>query len=107
VDALARLRSLALEFRQAARSGDPEGMGEILAERQSVLGALATPDGPDPERARALQEILDLDRESEAILERRRAEIRDELTALGQGRRGLHGYGRDAARASNWIDERG
>lgn len=108
MDTLARLRSLALGFREAARSGDHEGMSAILAERRSVLSRLATAGGgPDPERVRALREILDLDRESETILERQRTEIRDELVALGQGGRGLRGYGRDAACASNWIDERG
>ena len=63
--------------------------------------------GRDPARASALREILELDRESEAILERRRSEIRDELVALGQARRGFHGHGAGDTRASSRIDERG
>jgi hypothetical protein len=108
VDALRRFRALAEDFRRAARRGDAEGMGAILAERRALLGTLGG-DGapPDPERERALREILDLDRESETILERRRSEMREELVGLGQGRRGLHGYGGGGGRASNRIDERG
>lgn len=98
--ALRRFRLLAEEFLRAARSGDAEGMGVILAERRALLGTLGADDpGGDPARIRALREILDLDRESEAILERRRSEVRDELAALGHG--GGH------ARASSRIDERG
>jgi hypothetical protein len=107
VEALRRFRDLAEEFRRAARSGDAEGMGAILAERRALLGTLTGGGGSDPARAAALREILDLDRESEAILERRRGEIRDELLALGRGKRGLHGYGAGTAGASKWIDERG
>jgi hypothetical protein len=105
--ALRRFRDLAEEFRRAARDGDAEGMGAILAERCALLGSLGAGDpGPDPARINALKEILDVDRESEAILERRRSEIRDELAALGQDRRGLHGYGAGDARAAWRIDER-
>jgi hypothetical protein len=108
LEALRRFRALAEEFHRAARRGDAEGMGAILAERRALLGTLGEVRAlPDPECERALREILDLDRESETILERRRAEMREELAALGQGRRGLHGSGGGGARAANRIDERG
>jgi hypothetical protein len=59
-----------------------------------------------PQDASRLSEILELDREAERALRDRQSEIRSELMALENGRKGLRGY-RAGAGAPKVIDERG
>lgn len=104
---LERFRSLARRFRCAAECGDIEEMDALLTERRRLLLRLQERPGGGTSREGLLVEILACDRESEAILEEQRAQLRKELVTLGRGRRGLSAYGPGDRTRAKWIDERG
>lgn len=109
-EVLERFRALARSFREAVESGDLEAMDRILSERRGLLAGVED-RGPAPTAGEdaytALREILEFDRESEAVLRRQREALRAELVELHAGRRGLEGYRAGHSRAAKWIDERG
>lgn len=111
-DGLDRFHELAREFRAAAESGDTGAQERILAERRRLMPLLEALPGPRndaerEEREAAYRMILELDREAEAVLERQRKSLGQELLNMDSGRRGLAGYGGAGGRTSKWIDECG
>lgn len=105
--ALERFRMLAQEFHRAAESGDLDSMDGILALRRELLTDLQAGDLSAEEKEDLVREILAFDRRSEAALQQQRADLAAELRTLGEGRRGLSGYGSGKSRNAKWIDERG
>lgn len=104
-----RLEALAADGLRAAREADTAGVAVALARRASLLDALSRLDpGPDAERIRAaLERVQALDAETERLLREHAAVIREELRAIGRGRRGLSGYAGRGPGAGSRIDERG
>ena len=104
---LRRFRSLAGEFREAAREGNLDAMDRILSDRRDLIQRF----GADPIRDRAsseiLENILEIDRVAESLLEKQRQDLGAEIGSMESGRRGLRGYRGNTRLASKLIDERG
>jgi hypothetical protein len=97
---------------RAARGGDLGALDGALARRRLLLehlpGQLRAEDDAGRQACRAiLAQLLETDREIEAILEQKRDEMGAELAAIGHGRRGLSGYRAGGQKSAKWIDERG
>jgi len=110
-ECLKRFRELAQAFRSAVENGDTTAQERILTERRRLVSEMERQGPPRREgdreaRAKILSEILEIDRDAGALLERQRREIGAQLVALEAGKRGLSGYGLGAGRVGKWIDER-
>ncbi|NNE44989.1 MAG: hypothetical protein HKN12_12350 [Gemmatimonadetes bacterium] len=107
MQALKRFRMLAKEFHRAAEGGDLDSMDGILEMRRNLLTDLQTGQLSADEKDELVREILSFDRRSEEALLRQKEDLATELRTLGEGRRGLSGYGGAKSRSTKWIDERG
>lgn len=113
MDALVKFRELARDFRSAAEGGDLSRMEAILAQRRGLVERISAEEGDHPDgagsesRRNLLEAILELDRQSEAILRRMHDDLGVELMGLDAGRRGLAGYAGGPGRSAKWIDEQG
>lgn len=110
---LETLERLAREILDAAREQDLEAVDERLGLRRPLLDRLArvvavsAEHGEGATRVRErLAAILDVDRESERLLDAGRAELEAKLGEIAQGRRGLRGYAGRSPGATR-VDERG
>lgn len=104
-----RLEQLSRALMRAAEAGEHEEARAVLDQRQELLGMLETlPDDMDRERVRtALETMQSLDARTESLLRARSDALREDLRALGAGRRGLAGYAGRRSGAGSRIDERG
>ncbi len=114
IERLERFRELAREFQAATESGDEGMMSGLLSERRRLVLSLEDEQpiltGPEEEqkaRAKVIEAILEIDRETEEVLLRQRDDVGEALLAIESGRRGLDGYGAGGRKHGKLIDERG
>jgi hypothetical protein len=109
LDALERLAREALH---AAGEGDLAGLDEKLRTRRELFARIeadaVSSRGFDSARdwTRRLGEVIAVDVETERLLVRAREEVETRVRALGDGERGLQGYGGSSKSTGKRVDER-
>ena len=74
-----------------SRDGDDEGQ-ELIRQREEILSEIREIGGPSREDAGALQRIVELNDQVLALLEVRKARIRQQLAMIALGRQSLGSY---------------
>jgi hypothetical protein len=107
LEAVGALRQRGAALAPRLADGDVSGLGAFLAEREALLSAIAaTPDLAPRARARLLRDLLGLDADVLATLERGQAATRRALAELAAERRWLRSVAAPAARGA-FVERQG